>query len=60
VSWPCHRPTALDPVRYRWQLHHVTRRPDGSTAPLRSTDWADADTTLLSIPAPELLAADAG
>jgi hypothetical protein len=43
----------LDPLSYQWQLHYVARRPDGTTAPLRSTAWAEATTTRLSIPAPE-------
>jgi hypothetical protein len=53
VTWLCHRPTVLDPLSYQWQLHYVARRPDGTTAPLRSTAWAEATTTRLTIPAPD-------
>jgi hypothetical protein len=52
VTWPCHRPTVLDPLRYSWRLHWVARRADGTTDPLRSTDWAEADAARLTIPAP--------
>jgi hypothetical protein len=52
TTWTCHRPTALDPLRYRWRLHHVTRGPDGNTRPLATTPWADASTTHLVLPAP--------
>jgi hypothetical protein len=51
VRWPCHRRTALDPLSYRWQLLYVARGPDGSTAPLRATDWAGATTDHLTISA---------
>jgi hypothetical protein len=54
VTWPCHRQTVLDPLRYEWRLLWVARRADGTTDPLRSTPWAEADATRLTIPAPDV------
>jgi len=53
VTWTCHRPTALHPLLYRWQLHYVARRSDGTTTSLRSTAWSDTDATDLTVLAPD-------
>lgn len=54
VTWPCRRPTLLDPLAYAWQFFWIPT-PDAPVAGLQSTPWqaGTSPALLLSIPGPE-------
>lgn len=50
--WQFYRSSIFAPFSYRYRIHYVLRRPDGTTTAMLSTDWSSADGTTLSVSPP--------
>ena len=52
--WRCFRASVFEPLRWRYRIDYVAYSPNGTTLPLQSTTWADAEGSELLVrpPAP--------